>query len=423
MGEIQANNDQAWFLCDVLGQKVEEPGGRVLGRLFDLVVDVREQDPPVTGLVLSTSRHGRFFLPWSWVQELKPRPGLVKVKSGAGQALTEAPSGEGEVWLRKSLLDKQIVDTGGAKVVRVNDLQLRRRNGSLNLVKVDVGLRGLLRRVGLQPIISWALRWLFGYTLSDNLITWWLVQPVGSVDLLKLKFSQARLSHLHPADLADIIEDLDRPERARVFRALDIEVAAEVLEETDPEIQVDLIQELPAEHASDVLEQMSPSAATDLLQDLEEPQVKTLLREMEPEAAEDVRCLLTHDEETAGGMMTTSFFSQPPCATVEEVLAALRREAADLDVIYYVYVEDEHGHLLGAVNLRELLTSDPKARLKDIMITRVVSTTLEADEEDVADLFAKYGLRALPVVDDQGRIHGVIRFKALLEAVAPHLGR
>jgi Mg/Co/Ni transporter MgtE len=223
--------------------------------------------------------------------------------------------------------------------------------------------------------------------------------------------------------LADIIEDLDRPERDRVFRALDIDLAAEVLEEADPKVQVQLIQHLSAEKASDVLEQMSPSEATDLLQELEEPHVQTLLKEMEPEVAQDVRSLLVHDEETAGGMMTTSFFSQPPNVTVMQALEALRREASDLDLIYYTYVEDQYGRLLGVLNLRELLTSAPEATVEAIMERRIVSAGLEDKKSDIADIFAKYGLRAIPVLDAEGRIHGVIRFKALLEAVAPHLRR
>ena len=410
-----------WFLCDILDHPVIEREGGSLGRVVDLTADVREHDPPVTGMVISGPHRSRLYLPWTWVDELAP--GVVRVRSGARGSLSPLDVPSGEILLRKTVLDKQIVDTAGAKVVRVNDLQLRQRNGALVLARVDVGLRGLLRRVGLHWIILPALRWIFGYNLSDNLVNWRLVQPVGSADILRLKFSQTRLARLHPADLADILEDLDRPERDRVFRALDIDTAAEVLEESDPKVQVQLIEQLPAETASDVLEQMSPSAATDLLQELEEPHAQTLLEEMEPEAAEDVRCLLTHDEETAGGMMTTSFFSQPPHATVAQALEALRKEAADLDVIYYIYVEDQDGHLLGAVNLRELLTTDPNTSLESIMERRIVSVPLDAEEADVADLFAKYGLRAVPVVDENGRIHGVIRFKAILEVVAPHLGR
>ena len=411
----------AWFLCDILGRPVIEPEGGRIGRVADLTADVREHEAPVTGLVVTGPQRRRLSLPWIWVSELAG--GTVRVRPGAHQVLSPFELHSGEILLRKALLDKQIVDTAGAKVVRVNDLQLRQRNGALVLARVDVGLRGLLRRVGLHWLVLPALRWLFGYTLSDNLINWRLVQPVGSSDILRLKFSQARLARLHPADLADILEDLDRPERSRVFRTLDIDTAAEVLEESHPKVQVQLIQHLTAEKASDVLEQMSPSAATDLLQELEAPQAQTLLDEMEPEAAEDVRCLLTHDEETAGGIMTTSFFSQPPQVTLAQALDALRKEASDLDVIYYIYVEDQDGHLLGAVNLRGLLTNDPNASLESIMERRIVSVPPDADEAEVADLFAKYGLRALPVVDENGLMLGVIRFKAILEVVAPHLGR
>jgi CBS domain-containing protein/sporulation protein YlmC with PRC-barrel domain len=413
-------NGSVWHLCDFLGHRVVDPEGHALGRVVDLVAELREQDPPVTGLILSGPRKSRRYLSWTWVEEMLPDS--FKVRSGALNSLSEVAISAGEFLLRKGLLDKQIVDTAGAKVVRVNDLHLHRRNGNLVLARVDVGMRGLLRRLGLLRVTAALIQFLFGYTLPDNLIAWRLVQPVGSQDILRLKFSQTRLARLHPADLADIIEDLDRPERDRVFRALDIEVAAEVLEESDPKVQVQLIQQMTAEKASDVLEQMSPSEATDLLQELEEPHAQSLLQEMEPEAAQDVRCLLTHDEETAGGMMTPSFFSQPPQATVEQALEALRREAGDLDVIYYIYVEDNQGQLVGAVNLRELLTNDPQAPLESIMIKRVVTADLDDKKSDIADLFAKYGLRALPVVDKEGRIHGVIRFKSLLEAVAPHLG-
>jgi magnesium transporter len=421
MKETPNSSEAVWYFYDLLRVRVLDLEGRPLGRVADLVADLQEHDPPITGLIIAGPGKNLQHLPWSWVEELLPA--TIRLRLGAKEALNPIISLPGEILLGKGLLDKQIVDTGGSKVVRVNDLQLRQRNGSLLLSKVDVGLRGLLRRLRLLRVVTTIIRWLFDYTLPDNLIAWRLVQPLVSADILKLKFSQARLGRLHPAELADIIEDLDRPERDRVFRALDIDLAAEVLEEADPKVQVQLIQHLSAEKASDVLEQMSPSEATDLLQELEEPHAQTLLKGMEPEVARDVRSLLMHDEETAGGMMTTSFFSQPPDVTVIQALDALRREASDLDLIYYTYVEDQHGHLLGVLNLRELLTSAPEATLEAIMERRIVSAGLEDEKSDIADIFAKYGLRAIPVIDEEGRIHGVIRFKALLDAVAPHFRR
>ena len=409
------------FFSEILDNPVIEEDGSLLGKVHDLSAYVQENDPPVTGIIISSAHKARFFLSWSHV--IAFNHGIIKVKKGSRESLESIESRTGDILLRKGLLDKQIVDTGGAKVVRVNDLHLICRNGSLVLSKVDVGLRGLFRRVGILNMIESFLLWLFDYTLGENLINWRLVQPVGSNDILRLKFSQVRLAKLHPGELADIIEDLDQPGRARVFRALDIEMAADVLEEADPKVQVLLIQDMSTEKASDVLEKMSPSKATDLLQDLEEPQMETLLKEMEPEAAEDVRELLSHDEETAGGMMTTSYFSQPPDATVEEALKILHQEAEDFEVIYYTYILDAEDHLLGVITIRELLISDPLATLQSIMIQRLAVVPPEASKTDMLNMFEKYGLRALPVVDEDGYMCGVIRFKALMEEVGPRIFR
>ncbi len=421
MQQAKAQEEQTWFLSELLKLRVVEPQGGILGRVADLVVDARGFAPPVTGLVVANGYKARQFLPWSAVESLEPK--FVRAIPGAAAQLIPLDERHGQMLLGEHIFDRQIVDTGGAKVVRVNDLLLRRRGKGLILSKVDVGLRGLLRRVGLQGVTEAMLRFIFSYNLGDNLINWNLVQPVGSNDILQLKISQNRLSRLHPADLADIIEDLDGPARERVFKALAVDLVAEVLEETDPKVQVALIRNMPDEQASDILEQMSPDEAADILQNMDAKRARTILQDMEHEQAAHVACLLDHDEETAGGLMTTEFLSLPPDQTVERALDLLRQKSEDLDVIYYVYVEDADGHLLGVVSLRELFNSNPKATLGSIMFTRLVAVQLEDEQDDVAELFAKYGLRAIPVLDKQGRLHGVLRFKALLEAVAPHLGR
>jgi magnesium transporter len=410
-----------WFVSEILKWPVIEAPGIILGRVCDLTADVREHEPPITGVVLSGPHKSQHSLAWSYIEYLGPR--IVQVKPGSRDALRPLHPGPGEILLSKGLLDKQIVDTAGAKVVRVNDLQVRKRNGNWVLSKVDVGMRGLMRRVGLEKLLNSILEWLLSYTPSGNLIAWQLVQPVGSADILRLKLSQSRLARLHPADLADIIEDLDLPERLRVFGALDIDVAADTLEETDPKVQVPLIQSLTTENASDILEQMSPDEAADILQSMDKDDAEDLLQVMERERAEDVRSLLEHDQETAGGLMTTAFCSVPPDYTVEKALNVLREKAEDLDVLYYIYVEDMDGRLIGVAGLRELLLADPQAKIESIMITRLVSVNVEADKDDIAELFGKYWLGAIPVIDDLGCIHGVVRFKSLLEVAAPHLGR
>jgi Mg/Co/Ni transporter MgtE len=339
------------------------------------------------------------------------------------QDQSEGTLQEGELLLKESLLDKQIVDTHGAKILRVNDLHLLKVNRSLFLVHVDVGFRGLMRRVGLEKAADKFFQWFFDYHLADHFIPWRFVQPLSSPSLLRLKIAQNRLSLLHPADLADIIEELDIHKRSEVFQSLDVETAAEALEETDPKIQVRLIENLNLAKASDIIEEMSPSEAADLLGDLPKEKAEGILKEMEKEAAEDVKGLLVHHEEKAGGLMTTAFPSLPPQATAREAMELLRQEAENLDMIYYLYVTDADEHLLGVVSLRDLLTAAPQTHLSDMMDPRVVSVKLEEKKEEIADLFGKYGFKAIPVVDEDQRIQGAITFKSLLEVVAPELGK
>jgi len=409
------------FLSQILGGKIVDAEDCLLGKISDLVVSNADLYPPITG-IFYTPATGKTAhrLPWAKVVEFGEQV-LVSPLD-----LQDQPQGtlqEGELLLKESLLDKQIVDTHGAKILRVNDLHLLKMNRSLFLVHVDVGFRGLMRRIGLEKAADKFFQWFFDYHLADHFIPWRFVQPLSSPDLLRLKVAQNRLSLLHPADLADIIEELDIHKRSEVFQSLDVETAAEALEETDPKIQVRLIENLNPAKASDIIEEMSPSEAADLLGDLPKEKAEGILKEMEKETAEDVKGLLVHHEEKAGGLMTTAFPSLPPHATAREALELLRQEAENLDVIYYLYVTDADEHLLGVVSLRDLLMAAPQTHLSDMMDPRVVSVKLEEKKEEIADLFGKYGFKAIPVVDEDQRIQGVITFKSLLEVIAPELGK
>jgi magnesium transporter len=418
---VNSNPQVFLFLSQLLGKKIVDPVGHSQGRVSDLVVTIADLYPLVTGVLfwpLGKKIPSRF--PWQRITEVGDK---LVVPPLTPEDQVEANIGEGELLLKESLLDKQIVDTHGAKILRVNDLHLLKVNRSLRLVHVDVGLRGLMRRVGLEKAMDKFFQWFLDYYLSDHLIPWRFVQPLSSPHLLRLKITQNRFSQLHPADLADIIEELDIHKRSEVFQSLDVETAAETLEETDPKIQVRLIENLNPARASDIIEEMSPSEAADLLGDLPKDKAEFILKEMEKGIAEDVKELLVHPEEKAGGLMTTSFPSLPAQATVKEALDLLRKQGETLDLIYYVYVTDEEGHLFGVTSLRGLLMANPQATLSDLMDARVVSVSLEEEKEEIASRFAKYGLKAIPVVDETNRIKGVITFKNLLEVVAPQLGK
>jgi magnesium transporter len=408
------------FLSELLGRRIRDTGGASVGRVMDVVANLAEAYPPITEIVVAGRPRGepRCF-PWAKIEE---REGILVLPCGHDESRTLALQGD-ELLLKESLLDKQIVDTDGAKVRRVNDLQFLKINGGLYLVHVDVGFRGLMRRVGLMAVMDFFLKAFFDYALGDHFISWKYVQPISSPDLLRLTIAQGRLAQIHPADLADIIEELDIHKRTAVFQSLDVETAAETLEETDPKIQVSLIEDMDLAEASDIIEEMNLSEAADLLADLPKEKADSILSEMEQEIAEDVKELLAHPEETAGGLMTSSFVSFTPGTTAARAFEYIRREGQDVDAFYYLYVVDEEEQLLGVLSLRDLLTAGPETRLEELMDTRVVSVTLDAEKDEIADYFAKYGIMALPVVDKENRMEGVIVFKNLLEIVAPQLGK
>ena len=409
------------FLSDILGKKIVEASGKIIGHVYDLTAEFVEPYPIVTGLTFSSAQKKKpLFLPWSKVVDLDDN---VTVSINSTSDLAALKLRPGELLLRYDLLDKQVVDTDGAKIRRVNDLQFLETKQRLHLIHVDVGFRGLIRRIGMTKVLDVLSQGLFDYKLSDQLISWKLVQPLLSPDLLRLNIAQNRLSQIHPADLADILEDLDIRQRNAMFQSLDVGTAADALEETDPKIQVSLINDLNSEDASDIIEEMSLPDAADLLGDLPRAKAEGILNEMEQDIAADVKELLLHPEREAGGMMTTSYLSFRPQVTAGEAMEVFRREAADVDLVYYVYVTDEQEHLQGVITLRDLILAVPEKRLEEIMDERVISLKLNDKDDTIAEHFAKYAVTAIPVVDENDRMQGTIIFKNLLDVVAPHLGK
>ena len=413
------NIREFYFFSDILNRKVYNPSGKRSGHISDLVIERAEPYPMVIGMVIRTKGKKTSYLPWEKMLQMEPRAifseeNLLDLKPFL--------SGKEMVLLQDEVMDKQIVDTFGAKVVRVNDLHFLKIDSRLRLVHVDVGFRGLMRRVGWEKLVDRALEWLFSYKLPNQFISWKYVQLLSGSDLLQLSVSQKKLSHLHPADLADIIEDLSSRERSAIFHALDPETAAETLEEVDPKIQKALIETIPVEKASDIVEEMSPSDAVDLLADLTEERAEEILEGMEEERAEDLRELLVHPEKTAGGLMTTAYLSLTPDISVEGAITRLKTEAPNLDIIDYVYIVDEGEILQGVVSIRDLLTAHSHQSLSEIQLPRVVSVKLDEDQNEVVEAFAKYGFRALPVVDEENCLKGVISFRSVLDVLAPEAG-
>jgi len=413
------------FFSTLLNKPVFDAHGAWVGELADLAVSVAHTFPPVVGFVVQRGRWERFALTgrWSDVADIEGPTIQLGVPI---QALTPSKlDTTGEILVREALLDKQIVDTSGAKVVRVNDLHfLKLGRCELRLVHVDVGTRGLVRRMGWEPILDRLLRRVLPhahYLSAERLIRWQYVHPPSldpGAHSIRLSVLQRQLKDLHPADIAEILTDLDTHERAKMFRSLDPETAADALAEVeDPRIQTQLLETVSQEQAADILEEMPPDEAADLLGELPHETTTALLHKMEVDEAQDVRELLTYAADTAGGMMTTEFIALPADITVDETFARLRSAAPDVENIYYLFVVDAEGRLVGVLNLRQLIMAPTNARLNDIMIQEPARVHHTDSRDTVAEIVEKYDLLALPVVDDENAIVGMITVDDVLSHI------
>jgi magnesium transporter len=399
------------FLSRLVGRPVRDRDGDAFGKVRDLIVALGERYPPVTGLVVRVAGDRDIFLPWSDVEEITADGARLRTTLIDMATFRQRPN-EIRLWL--DLLDKQIVDVEDRKIVRVNDIQLAPVEGRLRLVAVDVGLAGILRRLGLSgpgERLASAL-----HLEVENYIEWEDVDPVeSSVSSLKLRVPHAALGTLHPADVAHIVEQLAPRDRAGILAALDDERAADVLEELGADDQVDILEALEPEKAADILEEMGPDEAADLVADLSEARQEQLLGLMEPEEASDVRELLAYGEETAGGLMTTDFITVTPEMTAEEVIERLRELHPDADQVYYLYVTDADGLLVGTITLRGLIVASPGTPVRDFMRPDPISVAVDLDAEQVGAAIARYNLLALPVVDGDGRLQGIVTVDDALE--------
>jgi magnesium transporter len=407
------------YLSGIIGKPVADAAGEAFDTIADLVIfHGTEKFPRITGILLNGDRSRVAVIPWNAVAEFTAGGIRLRVER---RSLAPRPLQPDEILLREDILDTQVVDTDDIKVVRVNDLELRQVGNELRVVGADIGTRSLLRRLGLEPFVCHALERI-GRPLPSRVIPWNLVAVLGgTMTPLKLSISREKLKDIHPADLADLLEDLNRDERVEVMTALPDEHAADVLEEAEPEVQTAVIQELPSERASDILEEMKPDEAADVLGELPEAQAEELISLMEADAAEEVRELMQYEPETAAGKMTTEFIALPLSMTVEQVIARLRETKPDDETIYYLYVVDEQGHLVGVLSIRSLLISPPETPISRLMRTDVVTVAPNDSADDLAGALVKYDLLAVPVVES-GRLVGIVTIDHLIDLLLEKYG-
>ncbi len=404
------------FVSEFINRPITDMDGRRIGRLQDIIARSRTESihPEVEALLIRT-KTGTQTVPFSAVAVLLA-PVIV-----LNNSLTHLPAyvaNEKDIFLARDVLDRQIIDTDGARVVRVNDLEFVRVNGKMMVSNVDVGGLGLLRRIGLAAVTqNLATRLHIGP--PESYISWDDVELMRYDQSMRLRVPRERIAELHPADVAEILADLSRAESGQFLEALDVEQVADALEEVEPEFQASLVENMTDERVADVLEEMEPDEAADLLAELPHQRSEDLLKMMEQDDADDVRKLLAYPEEAAGGIMTTDFASVTANLTAEEVISVLRGLEGEAETIFYIYVTDEGGHLMGVFSLDTLIFAKPTTPVIDFMQERVISVNLLDPQEDVAQVIAKYDLIAVPVVDDANILHGIVTADDALDKIIP----
>ena len=401
------------FVSDIIGVPVVDRLQKNIGNVKDIVITLGEAFPRVVGLLVGLLENngtkiiligeidliGKKFVTTRTIKEQVPLTSLR----------------EGEVLLMRDVMDQQVVDLEGARVIRVNDLKLAKADQDVRLIAADVGLRGMLRRLGLEKIVG-RFYGLFGKTIPEQLIGWDHVQNLSGG---QIAIPKENITDLHPADVAQIISQVRTDQRTAIFEKLSDKTASEALHELEPMLGAVLITTLETKKSLNILEKMPVDEAADIIGDLPVEKAEELLRLMKVRKATEIRKLLKHRDETAGGLMTTEFVTLPNNLTVEQVIARLREHSPDAETIYYLYVIDEQERLVGVLSLRSLIVAPPEKLITEIMIREPITVTPEMNQKELSDVISKYNLLAVPVVDPEGKILGIVTVDDVIALILP----
>lgn len=401
-----------FYLSRIIGVKIYSPRGKYIGKIEDLLVDSSGKRPYVVGVLSRNDKKTSLYVFSSFE--------IIKVENRYIVRCNEEIELEEEKYpksyfLAKKVLDKQIVDIDGRKLVRVNDLRLVLLQSGAYVVAVDVGIEGILRRLGYAKVVKTILSALH-INLSSKFILWDNVETVESThSTIKMGMEYSKLETLHPSDLADIFEEMDKTTRANVFAALDEHKAADVLEELETEAQVQIIETLTKEKAADVLEKMRPSEAADLIDELAPHKAEELLNAMDEEASADVRDLLEYSDKQVGSIMSTDFISFAKNVTAGQTIEELRLHKPENNTLYSILITDEKERLVGTVSLRDIVVADPSTPLHNIMDNQFISVFDDDKLGDLSEIISKYNLLAVPVIDNASKIQGVVIIDDIME--------
>ena len=400
---MQKSNN--FFYSKILHKNIQNIPGSIIGKLNDVILDFNSSKPTIKTIEVKSGRRV-FYISVDSLEIYNDGDENYTVKLNTN-SINIMPIPDNEFFLARDFLDKQIVDINGKKVERVNDVRMGIIQEKWCIVAVDIGLRGLIRRLGIEyPVIRAGN--LFKLEFRNRLVFWDNVQPLSAgIPNLQLSTSMSKLKTLHAADIADIIEELDRRSQITLFEGLDNEKAAEVLEEMEADSQLSILNILPDEKASDLLEIMPSDEAADILEEIEDTRVEKLLDQMDTENSSEIRELMEYEDKTVGSMMAKDFISFLPDITVEKALVYLKENKPKDDISHYVYLTNTNNKLIGEVTLLDVITAEKDLKLYDLMTNNLRIVKGEDKIDKVMEIMQKYNLLALPVVDEDNELVGI----------------
>lgn len=400
----------SFYLSEALHRDIYDEYGDCIGKLTDIYVTTGDGYPKAIGY--KVKKGGEVYNYEFRSVEFNDDNGKMQINArGVKDIIPRAYS----YLLSKHLLDKQIVDVNGKKVVRVNNLRIASISSEIRVIAVETGILALSRRYGLDKVVKLLCK-ILKKRPNNKIIMWDDVESLEMVeDSLKISVPYKKISELHPADIADILEEVDLKYRNKIFESLDKHLAADTLEEIDPEIQVDILETMNQSKVSDILNNMSNDEIADILEELDEETAEKLLMNLESEDVEKVRDLMKYEEEAVGSVMNTDFVAFNVNITTGETIELLKEIHPEDKISHYIYITDENEKLQGVISLNELVFSDVNAKLKDIMDTEVIKLNDDENLDSAIRKFVKYDLITIPVIDSEEKLQGIVIINDIIE--------
>ena len=401
------------YLSDLIKKSVTDSTGKKIGKLRDIIISPDSSDPNIKAITVNISNKNKINIPCNNINDLGKK---ITLKS-ALKDISNYEIKKSDIKLAEDVLDHQVVDVEDKKVKRVNDIIISSIHGHYHAIGIDNGFYGILKRFRLAGIAK-----PFGINPDDNIIAWENIDTLNTDYCdLKLKMPLQKIEKIHPADIAEIMEQLSFNESLNFFHCLDHETAADVLKNVSPERQVSLLEGMNGQHAAEILDKMNPDHAADVIGDSSKEKAIELLDLMEPHESEDIKKLLKYPKNTAGGIMTTEYAYVNQDLTSREVMESLHEIAKKVETIYYIYITSKNGDLLGVVSLRDILLAEPDTKINDFMHTLLIKADVLEDRDEVAHKIAKYSLLAIPVVENGIKLKGIITVDDVVDIISPDL--